>query len=102
MNQTTKAPLVLLDQPEEGFCEHNGWVEATVTVDVARDLLKPYCVDSEGMDKPARPCGDPKRVWLHVEDPGPYPDEDRWTSCEPDARGAREFYEFDAENCEAV
>jgi hypothetical protein len=102
MTEATKTPLVLLDEPEDLICERTGWVEATVSVAMARELLMPYCVDSKSGDNPARPCGEPKRVWLHVAEPGPYPDEDRWTICEPDAKGAREFYAFDTEDCEAV
>lgn len=93
--------MVLMDQPEDAMCEERGWVEATVGEDEARDLLAPFCV-GEDDDEPVRPCGEAKRVWLRVTEPGPHADEDRWYACEQGDEGAREFYEFDAQDVEKV
>lgn len=97
----TSEVMVLLDQPEDAMCEERGWVEAIVSEDAARDLLVEFCVGEDG-DDPVRPCGEAKRVWLRVTEPGRYPDEDRWHACEPTDEGAREFYEFDAQDVEKV
>lgn len=90
--------MVLLDRPEDGMCEERGWVEATASEDLARDLLAPFCFDED--DAPVRPCGEAKRVWLRPTNVSPYPDEDRWEVCESTDEGAQEFYEFDTQDCE--
>lgn len=92
-------PMVLLDSSEDELCEAKGWVETTVDVAAARVLLEPYCFDD--MDKPARPQGEPRRVWLCIAE-SYSSDEERWMPCEPTDKGAREFYEFDATDCEAA
>lgn len=93
--------MVLIDQPEDAMCDERGWVETTVSEGQARDLLVPFCFDGEE-DSPVRPCGEARRVWLRVTEPGPHADEDRWYACESTDSGAREFYEFDAQDVEKV
>lgn len=93
------ANIVLLDQPEDEFCEERGWVSCDVSVDHARWLLQDYCADEHG-DVPARPVGDPKRVWLKADNSSAFKDEQRWHPCEP-GEGV-EFWEFDVTDAVAV
>lgn len=94
------AMVLLLDQPEDECCEDRGWVSAHVPVEDARDLLAPYCADENGA-MPARPVGEPQRVWLKPdESSSAYADEWRWHPC---ATGEGvEFWEFDATDVRAV
>lgn len=70
------SPLVLVDTPEDGYCDAVGWVEATVSEDEARVLLSEWCVDEDGEDGLV-PVGPAKRVKLSPQ-PGAHPDEERW------------------------
>lgn len=97
----TASPIVLIDDPEEGYCESTGWVQTTVDENQARDLLVPFVWAEDG-DSHARPVGESKRVWFYVADPGEYPEEDRWEACDQAEPGAHEFYEFDVQDAVAV
>lgn len=96
-----KTPMVLMDEPEDGYCELQGWVEATVEIDAARGLLAPFCLGPDG-NPPALPIGEPARVWLAPSDPQAHVDDQRWTACEPGAAGAREFWAFDTTEAEVA
>lgn len=91
--------LMLLDSPEDECCEARGWVSINVPVFVARDMLAPFCADEHGA-VPARPIGDPRRVWLRPDDTTKPPDEQRWHPCTL-GEGV-EFWEFDTTDTEAV
>jgi hypothetical protein len=86
-------PIVLMDAPEDGYCESHGWISVDASEDEARDLLAPWCID-EDSEPGMRPAGPAKRVWLKPD--GPLDLAERWHKCEPTDEGAREFYEFDA------
>jgi hypothetical protein len=90
--------IVLIDAPDDGYCESRGWVSVDVPEDDARDALAEFCVDED--DEPGmRPAGVAKRVWLRCVDRRGEEDE-RWEKCEPGDAVATEFYEFDATDTE--
>lgn len=93
--------ILLIDQPEEGYCEERGWVSCNSPMDEARLLLQTYCCDEDGRC-PARPIGEPRRVWLRSSNPEVDFDEQRWDPCEAEDGGAVEFWEFDATDTEPV
>ncbi|MBF6619063.1 MAG: hypothetical protein ITG02_02390 [Patulibacter sp.] len=98
-----RQPYVLLDQAADDMCEESGWVETSVSIDEARDLLARYCHDEDG-NEGHRPAGSPRRVWLApIQDPddecATWRDADRFTP------GAREFWQlsaYDADLAEAA
>ena len=89
--------IVLIDAPEDGYCESWGWVSVDVSEDEARDALREFCVDEDG-EPGARPAGAAKRVWLRCVDLGA--GLGVWEKCEPGDAVASEFYEFDATDTE--
>lgn len=82
------SPIVLIDQPEDGYCESVGWVEATLSEEEARDFLSEWCVDEDGNDGFV-PTGPAKRVKLSPQ-PGVIPEEERWYEDED----GQEFWEI--------
>lgn len=60
---TVTHPLLLIDQPEDGYMETLGWIEATVSEDEARDRLTEFCCDADG-EMGFRPTGPAERKWL--------------------------------------
>lgn len=85
-------PLVLIDQPDDGYCEERGWVEAIVDEDEARDTLAEFCADDEGND-PHRPTGPITLVYLRLTNPAADYELQRWTPCRETAKTARPFWE---------
>jgi hypothetical protein len=86
-------PTLLLDSPDDGYCESTGWVETVVTEDEARNLLAEWCMDENG-DMPFRPVGAIKRVHMAPEKPGDETAEQMWHKSDEDAPGAMEFWEI--------
>lgn len=85
-----------MDNSEDGCCETTGWVEATVSEDVARDHLAEFCFDEDG-DSPHRPeCGPAVKVWLQPNpaDRTPYDEEKTWVNCGAYDPGSRVFWEI--------
>lgn len=82
-------PIVLLDSPEDGYCEETGWVEATVDQERARDLLAEFRTSEDGDETPFRPVGAVTPVKLvPASDPakwGDDPESEFW--CERDKLG---------------
>lgn len=91
--QLTDHPTVLIDEPEDGWCETVGWVEAIVDEDRARDALAEFCVDDNG-NEPFRPTGPAERVHLRLSNPAADPEDQRWVKCRPAAKTAVEFWEI--------
>lgn len=94
-------PIVLMDQPDDLYCEERGWVSVDAGVDQARDALVPFCYADDGRTH-GRPVGDPKRVWLAPMNPAASVDEQRWVPCDPSAAIGVEFWQFDTTDVEAV
>lgn len=87
-------PIVLMDQPDDNYCEERGWVSTDVDADTARDLLAQFCYADDGRSN-GRPAGEPRRVWLAPADASLPEDAWRWRTADDDTH-AREFWEFDA------
>lgn len=87
-------PVVLLDAAMDDMCEERGWVETTVSVDEARDMLAQYFYDENGGEG-HRPTGSALRVW---QAPIEAPDNEcaTWRPSDPHTPGAREFWELSA------
>jgi hypothetical protein len=92
------APVILLDEPEEGYCESHGWVSVDLPIDEAAKALAGFCLDEDG-DPGYVPQGAPARVWLRPECDDV---ESMWVPCDEGADSAREFYEFDVTDTEAI
>lgn len=88
---TDTAPLVLIDQPDDGYCEERGWVEAIVSEDEACALLAEFVGD----DPPQRPLGPVTKVTLRLRNPAAHYEEQRWTPCASSAKTGREFWQVD-------
>lgn len=88
--QQVPGPMVLIDQPDDGYAETQGWVEATVSEDEARDWLKEFCCDEDG-EMGFRPTGPVKRVRLASD--GREDEYERWTLAEDGDESAVEFWE---------
>jgi hypothetical protein len=85
--------IVLMDAPDDGYCENFGWVEATVPEADAGQMLAGLCMDEDGnTGEHVYPRVAPTRVWLRSDG---HDEAERWTKCDPTDDGAREFYEFD-------
>jgi len=86
-------PLILMDQPEDGWCESLGWVQATVNESEARLLLAEWCADEDGEMTGAVPdCGRARIVRLAPEaGDGDY---GTWYPCDEGAVGALIFWEI--------
>jgi hypothetical protein len=84
--------MVLIDQPEDGYADTRGWVEAIVDEERARDLLAEFCMDEDG-DLGYRPTGPASRVHLCVEDPEQDVEDQRWVPVKPEDERAVEFWE---------
>lgn len=93
---TTTETLILLDSPDEGYCEEFGWVTTDVSEEDARFLLKEFCVDVDG-DPPHVPQGPAQKVFLApIEKSEPdWPEEWRWFVVEEDHPEALEFWQID-------
>lgn len=87
-------PVVLLDSPDDGYCESFGWVTTDVSETDARFLLKDFCADADG-DPPYVPQGPATKVLLAPVEKGPFVDEWRWHYVEVDHPEAQEFWEID-------
>lgn len=85
-------PRVLIDQPEDGWCEDVGWVEATVPEARARELLAEFCCDERG-DSPSKPTGPARRVFMRLSNPKADYEDQRWVLCTARAKTAIEFWE---------
>lgn len=83
---------VLVDQPEDGYVETCGWVEASVDEDKARDMLAEFCCDEDG-ETGYRPTGPARRVHLRLVNPAQDYEYQRWVECRPAAKTAVEFWE---------
>lgn len=84
-----RLPVVLLDTYDDGYCEERGYVQAIVTEDEARQLLKEFCLDDDG--EPYVPDHGPaKRIWL-APDRADAPE--HWPPCDPADEDAMEFWE---------
>lgn len=88
---TTADPVVLLDQPEDGYCEEFGWVEASVGEERARELLAEFV----GEDPPQRPTGPATRVTMRLRNPAADYEARRWVACSSTAKSGREFWQID-------
>lgn len=85
---------VLIDSPEDGYCESFGWVTTDVPEDKARYLLRDFCANENG-DSPYTPQGTAVKVFLAPTEKGDYEDEWRWHHVVPDHPEAQEFWEID-------
>jgi hypothetical protein len=95
------APILLLDNPEDGGCDEQGWVRADVAQNAARDLLAEFCVDADG-HSPARPTAEAVRVTLALVDASAHVEDQRWLACDETAAGAVAYWEFDVSDIEPV
>lgn len=83
-----KTAIVLMDQPEDNYCETLGWVDVTLTEDEARDALEHLCFTEDG-EAGYRPTGPAERVWLKPDPEVP----DMWTTATRDESDAVEFWQ---------
>ena len=85
-------PVVLIDQPWDGYAEDLGWVEATVDEDKARDILAEFCLDEDG-NTGYRPTGPASREWLvRDSEPKPNAEDEMWHAAKAETEGAVEFW----------
>lgn len=90
---SAEAPQILVDEPEDGYCETLGWVEAVVGEDEARDALAEFCCDEHG-DPPSRPVGSARIVHMRLINPAQDYEYQRWQRCTPRAKTGVEFWEI--------
>lgn len=88
-------PLLLIDSPDDGYCEERGWVSTEVDEADARFLLKEFCADPNTCDPPYVPQGPARIVYLAPTIKSEYEDEHRWTEVGFDDPEAEEFWEID-------
>lgn len=92
MSPSSGIPQVLVDQPDDGYCENVGWVEASVSEREAREQLAEFCCDEDG-NTPFTPTGPAERVLMRLTNPKADWEYQRWVRCTARAKGAVEFWE---------
>lgn len=88
-------PLILLDSPDDGYCESFGWVDDVISENEARDLLAPWCCDPETGDVPYRPTGHAKIVFLVPDRASKFEDEWRWHETHHSIPDSFAFWQID-------
>jgi hypothetical protein len=80
---------LLIDAADDGYIEAFVYVEATVSADAAREMLRRFTYDAIGNQ--FLPEGPAVKVWMYLANPH----EDWWKECTPHRQGAVEFWKID-------